>query len=276
MSRLTRKIWLGVGAFSIVSLGTGGEVPAQHKGHGAPPAAAGKDSGALANPQAGEAYLTDGGPKDTRIRVYRDIVLMRGHLLIGAELIELGFWDEALPHFLHPTEELYGLMERYIKLHRVTPFDRQLKAQAQAVKARNKAAYFQAARVVDERLSGALTSFRRYMTAQPFTSYTMRTVVEVLKIARSEYEAAIEGTKFAKPVEYQDSRGFVIYVERILKAQEADYRRVDSARFDQLLSLLVDMKRAWPSPMPPPNPVVPAETVATWVKSFEAAAERFH
>jgi hypothetical protein len=230
----------------------------------------------MASPKAGEAYLTDGGPKDTRIRIYRDIALMRGHLLVGAELIELGLWDEALPHFLHPTEELYGLMERYIKLHGVTPFDRQLKAQGQAVKARNKAAYQQAAKVVDERLAGALTSFRRFMTVQPFTSYTMRTAVEVLKIAQSEYEASIEGTTFAKPVEYQDSRGFVLHVERVLKAQEADYRRIDSARFDRLLSLLVDLERAWPSPMPPPAPVVPVEAVAAGVKAFEMAAERFY
>jgi len=276
MGRIARKVWLGIGAVSLIGAGAAAPVSGQHKGHGTTPPATGKDANAIAAPRTGEAYLTDGGPKDTRIRIYRDIALMRGHLLIGAELIELGLWDEALPHFLHPTEELYGLMERYIKLHRVTPFDRQLKAQAQAVKARNKAAFLQSARVVDERLSAALAAFKRYMTGEPFTSYTMRTVVEVLKVAQSEYEAAIEGSRFAKPVEYQDSRGFVAHVEALLRSQEAELRRIDAARFEQLMSILAELKTAWPTPMPPAAPVVPVDGVAARVRAFEAAAQRFY
>jgi hypothetical protein len=276
MRKRSRKLWIGVGAASVVGIGEPAPANAQHGGHDTrTPPAAGKDSGAIAAPKSGEAYLTDGGPRDTRIRIYRDIALMRGHLLVGAELIELGRWDEALPHFLHPTEELYGLMERYIKLHGVTPFDRQLKAQGQAVKARNKAAYRQAAEVVDQRLTAALDTFRRFMTVQPFASYTMRTVVEVLKVAQSEYEASIEGGRFAKPVEYQDSRGFVLYAERLLTSHEADLKPIDTPRYEQLLTILAELKAAWPAPMPQDHPVLTTETVASRVKAFESAAERF-
>ena len=65
-------------------------------------------------------------------------------------------WDEALPHFLHPTEELYGGMEKYIKLHNIRPFRLELQALAQAVKAKRKGAYEQALKVVDQRLERAL------------------------------------------------------------------------------------------------------------------------
>jgi hypothetical protein len=276
MRKHTRKLWIGIGAASMVGGGDAGPADAQHGVHTTTksPAAA-TDPSALAAPKSGEAYLTDGGPRDTRVRIYRDIALMRGHLLVGAELIELGRWDEALPHFLHPTEELYGLMERYIKLHNVTPFDRQLKAQGQAVKAKNKGAYAQAAQIVDERLTGALKAFKRFMVGAPFSSYTVRTLVEVLKVAQAEYEASIEGGTFTKPVEYQDSRGFVLYAEHLLKSQGRHLKRIDAARWQQLSEILEQLKAAWPAPMPPEHPVLATEAVASRVQAFETAALRF-
>ena len=36
------------------------------------------------------------------------IALMRGHLLVGDELVKQQQWNAALPHFLHPSEEIYG------------------------------------------------------------------------------------------------------------------------------------------------------------------------
>ena len=111
MAKLTRKLWVGIGAATIAGAAVTGNVSAQHGSHkqDAGPQSPAPDGPATKNPaEGGEAYLTDGGPKDTRIRFYRDIELMRGHLLVGRQLIELELWDEALPHFLHPTEELYG------------------------------------------------------------------------------------------------------------------------------------------------------------------------
>jgi hypothetical protein len=281
MAKWSRKVWIGIGAASLVGVAGTRLADAQHeKTQTTAPPAAGKDTGGMASggmaaPQAGEAYLTDEGPRDTRIRIYRDIALMRGHLLVGAALIEQELWEEALPHFLHPTEELYGHMERYIKLHKITPFDHQLKAQGQAVKAKNKAAYRQAAKVVDERLTDALNAFKRFMTEQPFTSYTARTAVEVVKVAQSEYEASIEDGRFTKPVEYQDSRGFVSYAARMLEGQADDFRKIDAARFDELLRLLEDLKRAWPAPLPPEKPILEAQAVSAKVGAVEKAAARF-
>ena len=161
MARRTRKLWVGIGAASMVGIAgtaTGVTVAnAQHAGkHGASQVSGASEAGtggALAPAQGGEAYLTDGGPRDTRIRIYRDIALMRGHLLVGGELIEQDLWDEALPHFLHPTEELYGLMEHYIKLHKVTPLrPGAAGAGARPSRPSARAAYAQAAKVVDARL----------------------------------------------------------------------------------------------------------------------------
>jgi hypothetical protein len=278
VAKLSRKIWIGVGAATVVGLGSPAPSLAQHATkHAAPAPAPGTEapSGTMGRPQAGETYLTDGGPKDTRIRIYRDIALMRGHLMVGAELIELGHWDDALPHFLHPAEELYGAMERYIKLHKVTPFDQQLKAQGQAVKAKNVAAYREVAKVVDARLTNALTFFKRFMKGQPLTSFTARTMVEVLKVAQSEYDASIEGGRFGKVVEYHDSRGFVLYVEKLLAEHRLALSKVDAARFSELNRLIAELKMAWPSTVPPDKPVVAPSVVAEKVAAFEKAAAKF-
>src|SRR5262245_7272216 len=105
MARLTRKFWVGIGAAAIVGAAANVPVAAQHS-HKAPEAGKGQDASQPSAPSAtatpaegGEAYLTDGGPKDPRVRFYRDVELVRGHLLVGHELISLGLWDEALPHF---------------------------------------------------------------------------------------------------------------------------------------------------------------------------------
>jgi hypothetical protein len=276
MARLSRKVWIGIGTFSLLGASSLEPAVAQHKGHAAPASPTAGTSAAVGAPQAGEAYLTDGGPKDTRIRIYRDILLMRGHLLIGAELIELGQWDEALPHFLHPTEELYGLMERYITLHKVPPFKRQLQIQAQAVKARNTGAYRQAATVVEARISKALQVFRGFMTPQPFTSYTVRSVLELMRVAAIEYEASLDGEVFRQTVEYQDGRGFVAAGKAALRTHEGALRRIDAARFEAMMAVVADIEKAWPTPQPPPTPVLSVAALGRLVTAFEAASARFH
>ena len=275
MHSTTRKVWIGIGAATLVA-GAGAPVAAQTAGQDKKsPPSAGQDAAVLAPPQSGETYLTDGGPKDTRVRIYRDLALMRGHLLVGNELVERGLWDEALPHFLHPTEELYGAMERYIKLHKITPFDRQLKALAQTVKARNKAAYSQAAKVVDERLAGALTAFRRFMQGAPFTSFTMQAVVEVLKVASEEYAGAIEGGRFTKPVEYQDGRGFALHAEQLLASQANDLEAIDRLALAELRRLLGEIKAAWPTLLPPDAPVMAPAALANRIDTFARQASRY-
>ena len=276
MAKLTRKLWVGIGAATIAGAAVTGNVSAQHGSHkqdaGSQPPA--PDGPAAKNPaEGGEAYLTDGGPKDTRIRFYRDIELMRGHLLVGRQLIELELWDEALPHFLHPTEELYGLMEKYIKLHNIPPFNRDLQALAQAVKAKRKGAYEQALKVVNRRLDGALAVAKTFMT--PVRNFTVRTAIEVLRVAQSEYEASMEDGKFVKPVEYQDSRGFVLQAERMFEGAATELARIDKASLDKIRTIFAKLKTAWPTPMPPDQPALDAGTISALISDIELHISRY-
>jgi hypothetical protein len=271
MAKLTRKLWVGIGVATLAGTSVASHTGAQgpdHKAHGRPPPA--QKAGADAKVgEGGEAYLTDGGPKDTRIRFYRDIELMRGHLLVGQQLIELDLWDEALPHFLHPTEELYGVMERYIKLHRMPPFRRELQSLAQTVKARREGAYRQALKVVDQRLDAALAVAKRFM--MPVRTFTIRSAIAVLRVAQSEYEASMADGRFVKPVEYQDSRGFVWQAERMI---EGAGRPIDAQSLAKVHGAFAKLKTAWPAPMPPPKPILEVGQVSSLISEIELHTSR--
>src|SRR5262249_30003369 len=119
--RTKTKIWLGVGAFVVIeTAATGGSARGPEtfpwlsaRSHlPAVAAAAGRmrvaqdanharDAG-----EGGEAGTLAGLPPELAFAVR--VALLRGHLLVGDELIKQQQWNAALPHFLHPTEEIYG------------------------------------------------------------------------------------------------------------------------------------------------------------------------
>jgi hypothetical protein len=267
-------LWVGIGAITIAGTPITTGALAQdvgHKGH-ALPASADTKASETAAPD-GEAYLTDGGPQDTRVRFYRDIELMRGHINVGGELIALGLWDEALPHFLHPTEELYGVMEKYIKLHSIPPFRRDLQALAQTVKAKREGAYRQALKVVHGRLAAALGVAKKFMT--PNHRFTVQSAVEVLRVAHSEYETSIENGRFVKPVEYQDSRGFVWQAERMIEGAAPKLTAVDREALQRVRADLAKLKKAWPAPMPPQAPLLEPGQISALISDIELHVSRY-
>lgn len=277
MARLTRKIWIGIGAATLIGTATTLPATAQHAGHGK---AQDAKNPTPANPSAtatpvegGEAYLTDGGPKDTRVRFYRDVELVSGHLLVGHELIKLGHWDEALPHFLHPTEELYDGLEKYIKGHNLQPFKRELLALAQAVKAKKEGAVQQASKALEPRLDTAVAAVRTYMN--PAAGYVMKTVAELLKVAQSEYATSIESGRFVKPVEYQDGRGFMLRAERMIAEAAPILARVDAEAVARVQKQFAALKAAWPTPLPPDAPVIEPGALLALVSDIELHVSRF-
>jgi hypothetical protein len=146
------KIWLGVGAFVVVGTGATsatGLLAAQTAfGLSARPdlptdaaiAAAGRTTVAQQaghGPDAGEGGETkDLASLPPELAFAARIALLRGHLLVGDELVKQQQWNAALPHFLHPTEEIYGDIKGELAEYKVPPFDAALKALSDVVKAK--------------------------------------------------------------------------------------------------------------------------------------------
>jgi len=253
--------------------GEGGERRAKSKGGGE----GGEAARAKKSKQGGEGGENEGGkgggsaalPPDLDFAV--KIAQIRGHLLVGDELVKEGQWNAAYPHFRHPTEELYGPLRERLKDYRTPPFEAALKALANAVKAKKGGSdYEQALKSVTDALDAADRGLREKQ--EKWDSFTIETALEVLKSATGEYRQAIVKDRIAKPVEYQDARGFVWQAERMITGVAPALEKKDAGALDQIRGVLADLKKAWPAAMPPPTPVKDYGAVLSDVSRIELAA----
>ena len=165
-------------------------------------------------------------------------------------------------------------MEKYIKLHRIQPFSRELQALAQAVKAKRKGAYEQALKVVDQRLDGGARRGQEVHDAGAELHGPHRPS-RCCGWRQSEYEASMEDGKFVKPVEYQDSRGFVWQAERMIEGAAAELARIDSRSLAKIRAVFAKLKTAWPAPMPPAKPVLDVGQISALISDIELHISRY-
>ena len=290
------KIWLGVGAFVVAGASatsssptdagrlvsglvpdfreprgliadteiprtvSGGFVVAQHGPH-APKAAEGGEEGG----EKGAGNL----PPELAFAVR--IALLRGHLSVGDELVAQKQWNAALPHFLHPTEEIYGDIKDQLADYNVPPFDGALKAVSDIVKARKGGNdYTRALKAVIDALAAADTGMKAKQANWP--GFVVATAVEALKTAANEYQQAIVGGRIAKPVEYQDARGFIWQADRMIVSVSAHLQTKDATALREVRAGLVQLQQAFPSAMPPRAPVKDPGAVLGDVSRIELAA----
>ena len=277
----TTKIWLGVGLFVT---GTAATLP-----HGAAPAATGvvphsRGGDVVREPvnthwilaqhnmpgggEAGEAGVPADLPPDFQFAL--TLALIRGHLLVGDELVKAGQWDAAMPHFLHPTEELYGGIKDKVADYNTPAFDSALLKLADAVKQKNSADYAAVLQPVMEALAAGDTGLKA--TEKDWPSFVVATAIMALKAAANEYEGAIVKGRIAKPVEYQDSRGFVWQAERMIDSVASELGRKDAGALKTVQSRLAQLKKIWPAPVPPKTPVKSAAAVAADVAEIQRAS----
>lgn len=296
------KIWLGVGAFVVAGAGLNASAARAegpmvdlrtetvsdlalmralagandlsaarkhgHGGEGGGLAAKSKKQGGEGGEKGGEA-----GAKAAKLPPDLDFALkigqIRGHLLVGDELVKEGQWAAALPHFLHPSEELYGPIRARLKDYSTPPFASALKLLATTVKQKKGGDdYAQALKAVEDALAAADAGIK---AKQPSEGFAVETALELLKSATGEYEEAIVKGRIAKPVEYQDARGFVWQSEKMIEAQAAALEKKDAAALKAVRDGYAELKKTWPAAMPPKTPVKDYPGVLNDVSRIELA-----
>jgi hypothetical protein len=283
------KIWLGVGAFAVVGSGAAGppglagtfassvrmpsdlttERTAYHAPGGAVVLAQHADHPQEAG-EGGEARGVSGLPPELAFAVR--MALLRGHLLVGDELVKQQQWIAALPHFLHPTEELYGDLKDKLEEYKIAPFDGALKALSDVVKARKTADYAKAQTAVSDAIAKADTAMKDRTGDWP--GFVVETAVEAIKAATNEYKEAIVDGRLAKPVEYQDARGFVLQGERMIESVAGDLEKKNAEALAAVRAGIADLKKAFPTAMPPRTPVKDHAAVLSDVARIELAAAK--
>jgi hypothetical protein len=196
---------------------------------------------------------------------------LRGHLLVGDQLVKEGKWKAALPHFLHPTEEIYGEIRGQLKDYNVPPFETALKVLANAVKQKKAGAeYTEAFTTVQDVLAKADAGLKAKQSG--WAGFTVESAVELIKSAAGEYEEAIVKGRIAKPVEYQDARGFIWQAAAMLDSVAADSEKKDKDAAGKVKAKVAELKAAFPSATPPRKPVKSHDEVVAIVSQLELAA----
>ncbi len=140
--------------------------------------------------------------------------LMKGHLIVANELIEQKQYQEAVSHIGHPAEEIYGSIEAELTKRNIPQFKVQLNKMSDLIKSAPdspelQTAYQESIVAIDQTLA-TIPEAQRQSPA-----FIVPVIGGLLGTAVDEYQAAIADGKFVELVEYQDSRGFVIYAEEL-------------------------------------------------------------
>jgi Helix-hairpin-helix motif len=200
--------------------------------------------------------------------------LMKGHLLVAKELIDLKKIDQAEPHIGHPVEEIYADVEEQLNERKVKEFKTPLIALHDQVKAGGKDAAklitdFKASmKSVDDAIAGLPAAQRTT------PKFILQVIAGLLDSANSEYTAAVADGKISQAVEYQDSRGFVVYSQELFKNIQPAVAKSNAAVATSIGKSLTDLAKAWPAPIPPAVLVLPTTEVDKLVKSIESEADK--
>lgn len=214
-----------------------------------------------------EAQPADSLTKD--IDYLSKLSLMRGHMLVAQELLELEKPAEAEPHIGHPVEEIYADVEGQLAERGVTPFKATLTEVHDLVQNRPSDPQIQA------KFNDAIAAIDGAMAALPKErSQSLDVVLPVidnlLDVAQAEYEAAISNNKISEAIEYQDSRGFVLYAYQFLYPTVRDTVRQSSPEAQQQIETAFEaLQKAWPSAEAPAAPVMSAEEVSAQVAQIQ-------
>ena len=189
---------------------------------------------------------------------------MKGHLIVAKELMDAGEYKQAEPHIGHPVEELYSDVEEGLKERKIDDFKADLNQLSDLSKSAPESPemeeqYDAAVAQIDDALAAISEGDRS-------AEVVSKVILGMLRTAAEEYEAAIDGDKIVEAVEYQDSRGFVLYAEELFgtisdEVEESDREEIQAA-FDEL-------KEAWPSAIPPEEPILEPSAVFSLVSAIE-------
>ena len=197
--------------------------------------------------------------------------LMKGHLLVAKELLDLQKPAQAEPHIGHPVEEIYVDVEDQLNERNVPEFKTSLISLQDLVKAKSAKIdtnFTEAVKSVDN----AISFLPEAMRSSP--EFVLQVINGLLDTANSEYTAAIANGKISAAIEYQDSRGFVNYAEELYKGISGQVSAA-SADTDKLIaSNMSELSKNWPSVIPPATPVNPPAVVTQLIKTIEKESQK--
>jgi hypothetical protein len=199
--------------------------------------------------------------------------LMKGHLLVAQELLDQNQPKQAEPHIGHPVEEIYVDVEDQLNERKVKEFKTTLVSLQDLVKSKPKDAKVKTDFTTSvQSVDGAIASLPEAQRTKP--AFVLQVINGLLDAANSEYGAAIADGKIAAAIEYQDSRGFVVYADELYKQISPQVAQANPEADKAIKNDIAELTKAWPAAIPPATPVKTPEEVTKLVKNIEANSQK--
>lgn len=218
-----------------------------------------------------EEIVLTGEAKDVDYMV--KLGLMKGHMYVAKELLDLDKPDQAEPHIGHPVEEIYADVEEQLKERGVKEFKQSLMNLQTLIKAgaKDKAK-------VDVEFKASMTAIDGAIAMLPETQrkspkFVIQIINGLLDTASGEYGAAVADGKIKEAIEYQDSRGFVQYSKELYKSISKEVATKSPDVDKKITTALTDLSLNWPTPVPPAAPVKTVANVSALIKEIEVSGQ---
>lgn len=199
--------------------------------------------------------------------------LMKGHLLVAQELLDKNQPKQAEPHIGHPVEEIYVDVEDQLNERKVKEFKTTLVSLQDLVKSKPKDAkvktdFTSSVQSVDE----AIATLPEAQRSKP--AFVLQVINGLLDAANSEYGAAIADGKISAAIEYQDSRGFVVYANDLYKGISSQVAKQNPEANKAIETSFAELLKVWPSVIPATTPVKNPDDVTKLVKTIEENSQK--
>jgi Helix-hairpin-helix motif len=200
--------------------------------------------------------------------------LMKGHLYVAKELLDLNKPKDAEPHIGHPVEEIYTDVAEQLKERKVKEFKTTLIALEDLVKAGAKEMPKVTTNLKESQQSidTAIAALPEAQRKNP--AFVLQVINGLLDTANSEYGAAITDGKIKAAIEYQDSRGFIAYAEQLYQGISATMAKDSPDAHKIIVENMKQLKTAWPAAIPPAAPVKTVEEVGKLIKTIEQNTQK--
>lgn len=216
-----------------------------------------------------ETIALTGKAKDVDYMV--KLGLMKGHLLVAKELLDLQKLDQAEPHIGHPVEEIYADVEDQLKERGVAEFKTSLVKLQDLVKAGKIVPQIATEFTTSmEAIDKAIAKLPAADLQDP--KFILPVINGLLDTANSEYGAAIAEGKIKEIVEYQDSRGFVVYSSTLYEQISPTMAKSYAKNHQAIAPALAKLKPTWPAAIAPAKAVTSPEEVTKMIKAIEEAS----
>lgn len=104
--------------------------------------------------------------------------------------------------------------------------------------------------------------------------FVLQVINGLLDAANSEYGAAIANGKITAPIEYQDSRGFVVYSQELYQTISSQMIQEHPESHKAIDTAFIELVKVWPTAIPPAQAVKTPEDVTKLVKIIEENTQK--